>query len=269
MNSFPYIMENDGESRRLEKKTDARIVQEQALWAGLKPGMRVADIACGSGKPAAALLQAVQPGGQVVGVDGSEQRIDYAVRHYSAPGLEFVRRDLIRDDLTDLGLFDFIWIRFFLEYHRSEAYELVQKFAGSLKPGGILCLIDLDHNCMNHYDMPPQVEQVLRNVMAKAEEEDNFDSRMGIKLYSFLYDLGFEALDVTMGAHHLIFGALNEVDAFNWSQKVEVGVRRSEGSFEPFDGNFDEFKEQFYRFFNDHRRFSYTPYIACRGRKPA
>jgi ubiquinone/menaquinone biosynthesis C-methylase UbiE len=262
-------MENDGESERLERKTDVRTVQQQALWAGLKPGMRVADIACGSGKPAYALFQAVQPGGRVVGVDGSDNRIDHAVCHYGAPGLEFVRRDLIRDDLTDLGLFDFMWIRFFLEYHRSNAFELVKKFAASLKPGGILCLIDLDHNSMNHYEMPPKVEQVMRSIMAKAEQEDNFDSRMGIKLYSFLYDLGFEEIAVTIGAHHLIFGALNEVDAFNWSQKLEVAVQRSKGSFDAFDGDSNEFKEVFQRFFSDHRRFSYTPYIACRGCKPA
>jgi len=261
-------MENESESERLERKTDVGVVQQQAHWAGLKPGMRVADIACGSGKPTSALFQTVQPGGRVVGVDGSQQRIDHAVRNYGGPGLEFVRRDLVNESLTYLGLFDFIWIRFFLEYHRSNAFELVKKFADSLKPGGILCLIDLDRNCMNHYDMPPRVEQVLLSVMAKAEQEDNFDSRMGIKLYSFLYDLGFEEIDVTMGAHHLIFGALNEVDDFNWSQKIEVAVRRSEGAFDAFDGDIAEFKEAFQRFFNDHRRFSYTPYIACRGCKP-
>ena len=268
MSSFSYLMEDENESERLDKKTDVSIVQQQACWAGLRPGMRVADIACGSGKPARALFEAVQPEGQVVGVDGSPQRIEYAVGRYGAPGLEFVCRDLINESLADLGLFDFIWVRFFLEYQRSNAFELVQKFAENLKPGGILCLVDLDHNCLNHFDLPPELEQMLYGLIAKAEQDNNFDSRMGIKLYSFLYDLGFEQIDVTMGPHHLIFGDLKAMDDFNWDRKLEVGGRRTAIPFDDFEGGFEGFKKAFKQFFSDPRRFSYTPYIACRGCKP-
>jgi ubiquinone/menaquinone biosynthesis C-methylase UbiE len=59
-------------SNVLKKKTDIRIVQQQASWAGIKPGMRIADIGCGSGITTQALFQMVQPGGQAVGVDMSE-----------------------------------------------------------------------------------------------------------------------------------------------------------------------------------------------------
>lgn len=265
--SFPYIMEHEGESERLDRKTDIPFAQAQARWAGLKPGMRVADIGCGSGKSTYALFQVAQPHGQVIGVDGSPHRIAYAIDHYGTSGLDFTCRE-VAEPLVDLGLFDFIWVRFFLEYHRSNAFELVKKFFEILKPGGILCLIDLDHNCLNHYELPPHLEEIIRRVVAKAEQEANFDTRMGIKLYSFLYDLGFEDIDVTMQAYHLIFGALKELDDFNWTRKIEVAARRSGGSFDAFSGGFNGFKEEFQQFFSDPRRFSYTPIIACRGRKP-
>jgi SAM-dependent methyltransferase len=263
----PYLMEHNGESERLEKKTDPNLVQEQARWAGLRPGMRVADIGCGPGKTSAALYEIVQPGGQVVGVDGSQQRVDYALGGYGQPGLDFVCRD-ISASLEDLGQFDFIWVRFFLEYHSSCAFQLVKKFASILRPGGILCLIDLDFNCINYYELPPTLEKTMYRIIAKAEQETDFDTRMGIKLYSFLYDLGFEEIDVAVSAHHLIFGPLKELDDYNWTQKVKIGARQSGYSFDNFDGGFDKFYEEFRRFFTDPRRFSYTPLIACRGCKP-
>ncbi|MBW1891381.1 MAG: hypothetical protein JRI93_12870, partial [Deltaproteobacteria bacterium] len=50
MSASGYMMEGEEEARRLDMKTVPKTVQEHALWAGLKPGMRVADLGCGSGK---------------------------------------------------------------------------------------------------------------------------------------------------------------------------------------------------------------------------
>ena len=163
-------------------------------------------------------------------LDGSLQRVEYANHHYGQEGLRFICRQ-VTDPLSDLGLFDFVWVRFFLEYHRSRAFELVSLFSELLKPGGILCLIDLDHNCLNHYKLPSHLEEAMNQIVAKAEQDSDFDTRMGIKLYSFLYDLGFEEINVTMQAYHLIFGALKEIDDFNWNQKVDIAVRRSGCAF--------------------------------------
>jgi SAM-dependent methyltransferase len=86
-------------------------------------------------------------------VDIAAQRIDYARQHYRAEGLEFTVRD-IREPLDDLGRFDFIWIRFVLEYYRSESAEMIRNAARALAPGGILCLVDLDSNCLRS-TVPP------------------------------------------------------------------------------------------------------------------
>ncbi len=85
---FNYLMENDEECLRLELKTDGGIIQRQARWAGLKPGMRVADIGCGPGKTTFFLQQLA--GDQVVsvGVDASEERIDYARKHFNGAQFE-------------------------------------------------------------------------------------------------------------------------------------------------------------------------------------
>ena len=130
-----YFMESEDEAIRLDVKTDGRTVEEHARWAGLQPGLRVADLGCGSGKTTFHLNCLAQPGGRTLGVDIAPQRIDFARRHYQAEGLEFVVKD-IREPLGELGRFDFIWIRFVLEYYRAQSFELVRHVTGSSSPAG-------------------------------------------------------------------------------------------------------------------------------------
>jgi ubiquinone/menaquinone biosynthesis C-methylase UbiE len=263
-----YLMEHDEEILRLEIKTDIKDVHQQARWAGIKPGMRVLDIGCGPGKTTRALYDIIQPGGEAVGIDIAEERIAYANEHHCAPGIRFEQHDA-RMPLGKLGEFDFIWVRFLLEYHCSKAFQIVQNFSDVTKPGGIVCLIDLDYNCLNHYGIPERLVKVLKGAMFRLQEYADFDPYVGIKLYSFLYDLDFEQIDVTLSAHHLIFGELDEVDSFNWNKKAEVAAKNSGYDFdEDFPGGYQEFLEEFQRFFSDPRRFTYTPLLACRGIKP-
>ena len=84
---------------------------------------------------------------QAVGLDISEQRIEYARTHYGEESIEYVVAD-IRKPLEDLGQFDFIWVRFVLEYYLDGSFEIVKNITNNLKPGGIMCLIDLDCNCL-------------------------------------------------------------------------------------------------------------------------
>ena len=267
MQAKKYLMENDQESLRLDMKTDNDVTKRQAQWAGLAPGMRVVDIGCGPGKTTSTLGDLVQPGGAALGVDGSEQRLQFAEEHYVSDIVSFACRDFL-EPLSPLGQFDFAWVRFLLEYHSSNCFELVQNISGCVKPGGILCLIDLDHNCLSHFGQTPRLERAIAAIMKSLAENDNFDPYVGRKLYSFLYDLGYEDIDVKVEAHHQIFGELNEVDAFNWTRKVEVAARNSRYGFDEYQGGFEEFLAEFRTFFADPRRFTYTPIISCRGRKP-
>jgi ubiquinone/menaquinone biosynthesis C-methylase UbiE len=260
-----YLMENEEESIRLASKTDEARLRAQALWAGIKPGMRVADIGCGSGRTTAALRELVDPEGSVIGVDFSADRLDYAGRNYGGPGIEFRQMNIL--DLPDgLGGFDFVWARFLLEYYSKESFEIARKLTSILKPGGILCLIDLDYNCLTHYGLSERLEAFIRASMKKLQAEKNFDPYVGRKLYSYLYDLDYRDIRVDMQAHHLIYGELNPIDAFNWFKKMEIALPKA-GPKE-FEGEYGELVEEFKTFFSDPRRFTYTPLICCAGIKP-
>ena len=267
MFAYKYIMESDQEILRLKLKTDRATLEKQANWAGIQPGMRVADIGCGAGKTTFYLKKIVGPKGEAVGIDSSEVRIKDAETHFLSHSVRFFCRDVCRP-LDDIGVFDFIWVRFLLEYHRQDSFEIVKNLYNILKPGGIICLIDLDHNCLSHFEAPEALMKSLTGLMKVLETRKNFDPYAGRKLYSYLYDLNFEEIDVDMQAHHLFFGQLNRIQTFNWITKAEVAARQSGYDFHEFKGGFDEFYEVFKEFFLDPRRFTYTPVISCRGRKP-
>ena len=262
-----YIMEGDEETTRLDLKTDPETVKTMAKWAGIRPGMRIADLGCGPGKTTFYLSKLVQPKGSAVGLDISQHRIDYAKSNYKKKNVDFVTGD-IRKPLDELGVFDFIWVRFVLEHYLKQSYDIIKNISNILKPGGILFVADLDYNCLNHYGLPQRLEKAFFGIMSRLEKHANFDPYVGRKLYSYLYDLKYHQIDVRIDAHHCIFGELEETDAFNWSKKVEIAARFSGYSFEEYEDGFDGFFAEFERSFTDPRRFTYTPVITCRGRKP-
>ena len=266
MSNQKYLMESDEEILRLELKTDVNIVQEQAKWAGLKSGMRLADLGCGPGLTTSILHKLVNPNGESVGVDFSEQRCNYAESNYKTKGLEFVCRD-IRESLEDLGLFDFIWVRFVLEYYLNDSFSIVKNIIKILKPGGTLCLIDLDHNCLNHFGIPKKLERTIFKISDELQIKANFDPFVGRKLYSFLYDLHFENIKVDIKAHHNIYGKLNKKDEFNFLKKIEIAPQKIKFKFDDYK-NYKEFINETRNCFRNERRFTYTPIILCKGVKP-
>ncbi len=262
-----YIMESGDEVRRLEIKTDASVVESFARRAGLAPGMSVVDAGCGPGATTTALARVVGPEGRAVGFDILEACVAKASSIPGVGNASYAVRDF-RLPVGGLGSFDFAWVRFALEYYKAQALDIARNVMDLLEPGGILCLIDLDYNCLSHYLMPPRLEAALFSAMRELEEKADFDPYAGRRLYSHLRRLGCRDIVVEAGAHHCIYGELRESDEFNWSRKVKVLSSKIDFSLPGYSGP-DEFYEDFMAFFRDPERFTYTPVIAAWGRKPA
>lgn len=205
--------------------------------------------------------------GQAIGIDFAPDRIAFAKRNYQTrPGIEFHEMDL-RDDLSPLGGFDRIWIRFVLEYYLEGAVDIIRNASRQLKVGGRICLLDLDYNCLSHYPMPAQMEATLHRLVERMTRAYNFDVFAGRKLYTHLYDLGFRDIRVNMVPHHLIYGDLKSSDDFNWMKKVQMASAKAGDLFADYPGGYDGFFRDFNDFFHDPRRFTYTPLIVCTGEK--
>jgi SAM-dependent methyltransferase len=263
-----YLMENPEEALRLDVKTDPDAVKRQAALCGIGPGARVLDGGCGSGKTTSVIREVIEPGGSIVGIDFAEDRIRFAGKNYGGrPGIEFRCMDL-RRPLDELGTFDFIWVRFVLEYYLEGSLDIIRNAARALKPEGCLCLLDLDYNCLSHYPMKPEMDAVLQKMILKMMQKYNFDPYVGRKMYTYLFDLGFRDIEVNLIPHHLIYGELQSSDDFNWIKKVEMASVKASELFKEYPGGYDAFFSDFNAFFHDPRRFTYTPLIICKGRRP-
>jgi ubiquinone/menaquinone biosynthesis C-methylase UbiE len=260
-------MESDEESLRLDIKIESKVIRQQALWAGLKPGMRVADIGCGPGRIASILNELVQPGGSVVGVDNSQKRLEYANQHYASESIKYYKKDIL-GPLDDFGQFDFVWSRFVLEYYLSNSFDIVKNISNILKPEGTICLIDLDQNPLNFYGMSSRLERTFQQILKELQTKTDFDPYAGRRLYSYLYDLDYEHIDINISIHSLIFGKVKNNDTFNLLKKVEIVPKKLGFKFEEYDGGYDEFYNEVESFLNNPKIFSYTPLILCKGVKP-
>ncbi len=264
-----YLMESEDETIRLEIKTDPEALKKQAIWCGIKPGMRVLDVACGPGKTTSILHEMIQPDGSIVGIDFSEKRVTYAIRQYgNKSGIQFKVHDF-RDSLVELGQFDFIWVRFVLEYYRKEALQIVGNLKKALKPGGTLCLLDLDYNCLTHYELSPEMEKILPKIMKIMDKKYNFDTYIGRKLYSFLYDQGFENIEVQLMANSILYGdGENSITKYDWLKKLEIAAVKAKDLLKLYRGGQKQLKSDFEKYLNNPRRFSYSILLVCKGMKP-
>ena len=267
MKIYKYLMESEDEALRLELKTDVTVVEQQAKWAGIEPGMRIADIGCGPGITTRTLHALSQPKGKTIGIDFSERRIEYAREHHKNEGIEYVLDDA-RNPLDKLGLFDFVWVRFLLEYYLLGSFDIVKNLVKILKPGGILCLIDLDYNCLSHFGIPDRLENTVNEIMHGLQTKANFDPYIGRKLYSYLYDLKFNNIIVDISAHHNIYGVLNKNDEYNFLKKLEIAPQKINYKFNYYKDGYNEFIKEAEDSFKNPRRFTYTPIILCKGIKP-
>ena len=226
------------------------------------------DAGCGPGITTKLIEEMIQPKGTIVGLDYSPRRIEYADKHYKkGESIGFHLHDL-RNPIENFGKFDLIWVRFVLEYHRNGAKQIVKNLISCLKPGGHLCLLDLDYNCLNYYELPEPMAAILPRIMNFIDEQYNFDTFVGRKLYSFLYDNGFKNIEVELMAHNLIYGEIKDKDKFNLIKKIEMSEKKVESIIKSYHGGYKQFKADLIKYLADPRIFIYTPLLLCKGEKP-
>ena len=119
--------------------TDRRYRREALIRAGLRPGMAVADIGCGTGLVSELAREIVGPEGQVVSVDPSEGMLGEAVRRGRATLPVIGKGEAL--PLPDASA-DFLCMGFALR-HVADLKITFREYARVLRPGGRLLLMEM------------------------------------------------------------------------------------------------------------------------------
>jgi ubiquinone/menaquinone biosynthesis C-methylase UbiE len=130
---------------RLLDKVYGASTRRMLLEAGLRPGMRVLDVACGVGTVTCWIAEKVGSSGEVVAADISPDQLAVARETWAAcdglPPVEFIEASAY-----DTGLpaesFDLVHTRLLL-CHLNRPEDAIAEFYRLLKPGGVFVCHDL------------------------------------------------------------------------------------------------------------------------------
>jgi SAM-dependent methyltransferase len=119
---------------RFQEPEARRLIADLAL----PPRSRGLDVGCGVGLFALWLAEAVGPGGQVIGIEPTAERVEAARQlvggAFGSGRLEFREGDATAVDAPD-GSFDWVWCSDVLHHVQATAVAL-KEFARVLRPGG-------------------------------------------------------------------------------------------------------------------------------------
>jgi SAM-dependent methyltransferase len=163
--------------------------------AGIRRGLRVADLGCGVGLVTALLAELVGPRGHVVGIDASAAHLAQARQRLrpGGPNLRFVEASA-----TDTGLppgsFDLVYCRFLL-IHLPEPRRALGEMHALLRPGGVLVCEDGDLTSAG--SEPPSALDAFADLWGRLGPRRGLDYTLGRRLFHLVQAAGFPEPEVT------------------------------------------------------------------------
>ena len=110
----------------------------------IERGARCLDAGCGGGDVSLELARIAGPGGEVVGIDRDEIKLELAREEAAAAGLDNV--SYRAGDVTELdaeGEFDLVYSRFLLA-HLADPAAAMERLVAAARPGGLVVMEDID-----------------------------------------------------------------------------------------------------------------------------
>jgi SAM-dependent methyltransferase len=163
--------------------------------AGLRRGMRVADLGCGVGMVTALLAELVGPEGHVVGIDASGAQLAQARARVKGVGgkSRFVEASAAGTGLPPES-FDLVYCRFLL-IHLPKPERALREMRRLLRPGGILVCEDGDLTSAG--SEPPSALGAFADLFGRLGPARGVDYTLGRRLFHLVLSAGFPAPEVT------------------------------------------------------------------------
>jgi ubiquinone/menaquinone biosynthesis C-methylase UbiE len=164
---------------------------------GLRPGMRCLDLGCGAGDVTFELGRRVGPGGQVIGVDMDEVKLDLARRSAAEQGLtgvEFRVMDVY--EWSEPDSYDLVFCRYLLQHLRRPVAVLGTMWA-AVQSGGVILVEDADF-AGSFCDPPNEGFDFWVEAYQRVLEKHGGDPLLGRKLHRYFTEAGIPAPELTV-----------------------------------------------------------------------
>jgi ubiquinone/menaquinone biosynthesis C-methylase UbiE len=159
--------------------------------------MNVRDLACGPGFTACELAKFIEKG-NVTGVDIDEEMLRTAQQARASENVDNV--SFHHGNLYDLDLpeaaFDFVYARFVFQ-HLEKPDLALSNVWNVLKPGGVLCIMDIDDNWISFSPQSAAFSTVTRRLRA-GQRRAGGNRTIGSQLYRLLTAAGFQEVGTTV-----------------------------------------------------------------------
>ncbi len=171
------------------------------LKSGLKPGMKVLEIGCGSGSMSCWLAEQVGNEGIVIAIDNHEHALMATKAKVDSKKLTNLKLHLISAyDIETLNEhFDLVYCRFVL-HHLYHPTQVIQKVFNLLKPKGIFVAEEgITSSAFTYPSSEAWGEQRWHNRHSMEDLEGHErDPNFGMKLFFKMAESGFQNTDTTL-----------------------------------------------------------------------
>jgi SAM-dependent methyltransferase len=146
----------------------------------LQPGMAVLDVGCGTGAITAGIATRVGLKGEVLGIDRDEVLLATARReHHCIPNLKFEKGDALSLDFKNR--FDIVTAARTLQWI-SEPDLAIQRMIQATRPGGLVLILDYDHQNNTWDPEPPDEFKRFYTAFLDWRAANRWSNQMGTEL---------------------------------------------------------------------------------------
>ncbi|MCB0630815.1 MAG: methyltransferase domain-containing protein [Saprospiraceae bacterium] len=168
-------------------------VDYRTLTPILRPGMQVLDVGCGTGGISKDIAGVVGPAGQVTGIDNTALFIESGKKTYA----DIQNLQLIHADLFDFNPdqdFDLIVSARVLQWLSDPLAALI-KMKSLLKPGGMVSILDYNHEALEWEPQPPQSMLQFYDTFLRWRADAGMNNHIAKDLPKLLETAGFVEIE--------------------------------------------------------------------------